>query len=209
MSDQKTAYPLSWPDGSARTARHLQRLSAFGTGTYHKPSMAKAVDALQRELNLLKASDCILSTNIRRNLSGVPMSGAAQPADVGAAVYFKLDGKDVALPCDKWNRVECNVYAIAKHIEALRGQERWGVGNVEQAFRGYMALPGAGETGGDNPWQVLGVSINVDEAGLKEAYRAKVKKFHPDNTATGSVPEFRRIQAAYDMLAQNLTKKAA
>lgn len=171
--------------------------------------MSKVVDALQHELKMLKATDCILSTNVRRNLSGVPISNAAQPADVGAAVYFKMDGKAVALPCDKWNRVECNVYAIAKHIEALRGQERWGVGNVEQAFRGYMALPSLGESGGDNPWQILGVSINVTEEQLKEAYRLLVKKFHPDNTETGNTERFHRIQTAYDMLAQNLTKKAA
>lgn len=208
MNEQKTAYPLCWPDGWPRTARHLQKLSAFGGGHYSKPSMAKVVDALQRELNLLKATDCILSTNVKRNLSGVPVSGAAQPADVGAAVFFKLNGKDVALPCDKWNRVECNVNAIAKHIEALRGQERWGVGNVEQAFRGYMALPSLGESGGDNPWQTLGVSINATEEQLKEAFRLLAKKFHPDNTETGDAVRFQRIKTAYDMLAQNLPKAA-
>ena len=45
------------------------------------------------------------------------------------------------LACDRWDRPEHNLRAIAKHVEAIRGQERWGVGSVAQAFRGYQALP--------------------------------------------------------------------
>src|SRR6185295_6480416 len=107
------------------------------------------------------------------------------------------------LACDKWNRVECNVHAIAKHIEALRGQERWGVGSLEQAFRGYTALPAVGQTGGDNPWQIHGLSINASREQITDAYRTLVKKFHPDNQSTGNAERFHRIQNAYDLLGQN------
>lgn len=73
--------------------------------------------------------------------------------DRGAAVYFEMKGKPVSLACDKWNRVEDNIWAIAKHIEALRGQQRWGVGSIEQAFRGYTALPAIGESSASEWWK--------------------------------------------------------
>lgn len=44
--------------------------------------------------------------------------------------------------CEKWQDVYGNIYAIGKTIEALRGIERWGTGDmVEQAFTGFVALP--------------------------------------------------------------------
>lgn len=207
MSDQKTAYPLSWPEGWPRTDRNARRHSKFG-GSYG-PTMAKGCEFLQLELDRLKAVDPILSTNIKQNLRGIPISGAAQPLDAGAAVYFKLKGRTVSLACDKWNRVECNVWAIAKHIESLRGQDRWGVGSIEQAFRGYMALPAVGQSSGDRPWEVLGVPLNASEEQMLAAYRILAKKLHPDNPETGNVERFNRLKAAYDLMKQNLKPKAA
>ena len=55
--------------------------------------------------------------------------------------------------CDKWRDVYDNIYAIGKTIEALRGIERWGTGDmVEQAFTGFVALPSP-----KSPWEILGV----------------------------------------------------
>jgi len=201
MSDQKTSYPLYWPDGWPRVS--ARQPSRFGGSHGRQPSMDSAVQFLSHELELLKATSTLLSTNVPRRLDGFPYSNRGQPADPGAAVFFKLNGREVSLACDKWNRVECNVHAIAKHIEALRGQERWGVGSLEQAFRGYTALPAVGQTGGDNPWQILGLSINASREQITDAYRTLVKKFHPDNQSTGNAERFHRIQNAYDLLGQN------
>lgn len=166
--------------------------------------MEEAVNFLQAELDRLGADSILLSTNTRVKLNGTPYSNQTQPEDPGAAVFFRLNRREVSLACDKWIRVECNVWAISKHIEALRGQERWGVGSIEQAFRGYTALPAVGQTGGDNPWQILGLTINASEDQLLDAYRLLAKKFHPDNPETGDTDRFRRIKDAYDLLAQNL-----
>jgi hypothetical protein len=44
--------------------------------------------------------------------------------------------------CDRWDSVADNVQAIRKTIEALRGIERWGTGDmVQRAFAGFVALP--------------------------------------------------------------------
>lgn len=200
MSDQKTAYPLCWPEGWVRTK--LQAFSKFS-----KHSMEEACDCLQNELYRLRGTNAILSCNLQRRMDGRPYSNQAQPQDTGVAIYFTLKGKRVSLACDKWNRVECNTWSIYKHIEALRGQERWGVGSIEQAFRGYMALPAIGQTSGSNWWDTLGVHVNADEATVKEAFRLLARKHHPD---VGGDPEyFRRITAAYEQFGKQLAQAKA
>ena len=198
---ERQAYPLSWPEGRPRTAPFDRRRANFGTkgisGGLQRKSMADACAFLTNELKLLKAAKEILSTNVRRRLDGQPYSDRAQPADPGAAVYFELQGKPISLPCDKWDRVEDNVYAIAKHIEALRGQRRWGVGSIEQAFRGYAALPGIGESSASEWWKVLGVPINATEDQVRQAYRILVKKHHPD--FGGDAEMFRRLTKAMEL----------
>jgi hypothetical protein len=81
---------------------------------------------------------------------------AAAANDPGIAVYFTLGKKRVVLACDKWAAPQENIYAIAKHVEALRGQDRWGVGSIEQAFAGYMALE---ERTGPSCFEILGISL--------------------------------------------------
>jgi hypothetical protein len=98
---------------------------------------------LFHELRLLGATEVILSTNIELTQKGLPYSNRRQPDDPGVAVFFKLKKQSLALACDKWDRVADNVWAIALHINAIRGQSRWGVGTIEQAFMGYAALPAA------------------------------------------------------------------
>jgi hypothetical protein len=143
---------------------------------------------------------------VPRRKDGQPYSNQAQPKDPGVAVYFELKGKAVSLACDKWDRVEDNAWAIAKHVEALRGQERWGVGSVDQAFRGYMALPGVGETSGLSWWTTLGVPINSTFDQVKEAYRTLAKKHHPDRNGDSEL--FRRVTEAWSQFEATATKGA-
>jgi len=57
----------------------------------------------------------------------------------------------MCLACDRWDKVQDNIYAIAMTIEPLRGIERWGSGSmVEQAFTGFFALPAP-----KSPWEIL------------------------------------------------------
>jgi hypothetical protein len=216
---ERTAFPISWPEGWPRTAAGQRKDAPFfssrsvkrsiGDG-YYKQRGAHSMEDVRRslsgELAALGARHQILSTNVKLRIDGAPYSGQAQPADPGAAVYFELKGKPVSLACDKWRRVEDNIWAICKHIEALRGQERWGVGNVEQAFRGYMALPGIGQTSGSNWWQVLGVPINAGPDQVKDAYRLLVAKHHPDKG--GDAGLFRRVTEAYQQF-ERIERKTA
>jgi hypothetical protein len=185
------AYPLSWPVGWPRTEVHRRAKSAFAERT-----LAKARDFVLDELRMLGARGVIISTNIELRQDGLPRSGRRAPIDTGVAVYFSLKGRPCVLACDAWNKVEDNLWAIGKHVEAIRGQERWKVGTVEQAFSGYQALPAPTP---DEWWNVLGVPRDTHEDGVRMAYRALAIAYHPDSGGSLADNEkFLKVQAAYE-----------
>lgn len=188
-------YPLSWPASWPRTASYQRKAASFGTvresGGRKKLSPTEAIDRLEEQLDALDAKAPLLSTNLELNLSGRPRGDRTEPADPGAAIYFKYKGRDTVLACDKWDRVADNIAAIAKHIEALRGQDRWGVGTLAQAFAGYQALPAP-----EQWWEVLGVPRNASLSEIHAAHRRLIEQHHPDRG--GSVPAAARINAARD-----------
>ncbi|EQA97247.1 hypothetical protein L286_23260 [Sphingobium sp. HDIP04] len=106
-------------------------------------------------------------------------------------MYFERKGKPIALACDRWNRVADNINAIAKHIEAIRGMERWGVGNLDQAFTGYQRLAAP-----EQWWEVLGVPMRPTRDEVNRAYRDKARTAHPDQG--GSHAAMARLNAARD-----------
>jgi len=187
------AYPLQWPTGWPRTSR--PRTSTFGTtsrSSYKKAlTVADARDRLSEQLELIRARYVTLSTNLELRLDGQPRSGQRDPDDKGVAVYFQLAGKDTVLACDKWSAVADNIAAIAKHIDALRGMDRWGVGTAAQAFAGYQALPEP-----DQWWQILGCGSNAGPDEITAAYRGLARKAHPDTG--GSDWAMARLNAARD-----------
>lgn len=101
-------YPLSWPDSWPRNKPEPGRFKA---------TLAGALANLRSELRLLGATNVLISSNVSL--------GVDNPSDGGVAVYFSYEGQSTCIPCDRWIRVEHNIQAIAKTVEALRGIERW------------------------------------------------------------------------------------
>ena len=146
--------------------------------------MSDATSRLIRECRLLGAANVIVSTNVAVRRDGLPYARQRTPEDPGAAVYFKLDSapEGLVLACDRWLRVEDNIAAVAAHIGALRGIDRWGVGSVRQAFAGYKRL-----SAGDAPtpwWEVLG--IDRREESLQGARQAPPPR--PGDRQPGTIP---------------------
>lgn len=163
------AYPLQWPAGKPRKA--YPERSRFGDR-----SIDKATIILREELRKLGAQNMVLSTNLRLRLDGFPYSNQAQPKDSGVAVYFLYKKQQMCFACDRWDRIQDNIYAVAMTIDALRGIERWGSGDmVQQAFTGFMALPAP-----KSPWELLGIAPGASADDIDAAYRQKAKSAHPD-----------------------------
>lgn len=219
MSETVRRYPLSWPIGWTRTPAAERKRADFGksiekvyterfydgrppvTKTRKSKAPLSPADAalrLEAELDRLGAEDAKLSTNLQLRIDGTPRSDRGEPSDVGAAVYFTLNGQARVLACDRWTRVADNIAAIAQHIDALRRIERYGIGDLNQAFAGYAALPPRGGTqGGD--WRAEfgfapgeAISFEVVEARYRQLLRAR----HPD--AGGSHDAVVRLNLARD-----------
>jgi hypothetical protein len=155
---------------------------------------------LAGELRRLGARTVVISSNLRTNLDGtITAKQAKQLEDPGVAVYFRLHDAPRVLACDRWTSAADNMAAIAAHIEAIRAQDRYGVGTLDQAFAGYAALPPVGGSqGGD--WRAE-FGIRPDEPGLtltqiEGLYRLLVTERHPDRG--GSHDAIVRLNLARD-----------
>lgn len=197
MSRNITAFPLTWPDGWKRET--IRRRARFDDH-----SMTRAVRECLAELLRLGVPDwsVVISSNVELRLDGTPRANQRAPADPGVAVWFVL-GKQRerrVLACDRWDRPEHNLWAIAQHIAAIRAQERWGVGSLEQAFRGYAALPSP-----DSGWRsVLGECRTVDE--VTTAFRSRARAAHPDTG--GSAEDFDALTKAREAALAELATAA-
>lgn len=196
------AYPLQWPQGRARRQPHDRKRAKFsskahnGRYSYQRElTINEANDRLQGELDRIGARYPTLSSNLELRLDGQPRSGQREPDDPGVCVYFDLDGKPVAMPCDRYDRTADNIAGIAAHIEATRAIERHGVATVSEMFSGFMALPSPDAV--QQWWGVLGLESRATRSEIEAAWKRLRKERHPD-TPGGSTKAFQELQAAYE-----------
>lgn len=183
------AYPLQWPSNWPRSKR--SQYSRFGPTTIEREK-----NEILEELRMMGAKEAIISTNLKLRRDGFPYSSQKQPEDKGVAVYFKLKGKPQCIPCDRWSRIEDNMRAITKTINALRGIKRWGADEmVNAAFTGFKALPTG--TGDSRPWyEILEVTENAMLEDVEKSYKNLAFKNHPDRG--GSQAKMVSINAAWE-----------
>jgi len=184
------AYPLQWPTGWKRTASAAQKQARFrkaspgtsnGWRTQRDLTMFDALQRLLAELECMgiERDDVVISTNVPVRLDGLPRSGAVEPADSGAAVYWREAGHNRVMAIDLYDRVADNIAALAATLNAMRAIERHGGAAVlERAFTGFTALPAPGAK---RPWfEVLGVSDKATAEEIRAAYRRLASEAHPD-----------------------------
>lgn len=208
-----TAHPLCWPGGWRRTKPEDRTASRFCRMGYDagnswksrkKLTVAGARDELMDELRHAADDDnsIVVSTNIPVRGDGLPRGGSVgvKREDPGVAVYFRQNGRDIAMACDKFDDIPDNLYAIAKTLEAMRGIKRWGAGELlDRTFQGFTALP-PGTPPAPEPrswWEVL----NVPKAGatrwlVKVARDALASQFHPDKGGDGE--KMAEVNRAYE-----------
>ena len=210
MNNNPTPYPLAWPTGWPRTRAGDRERARFrnARAVDDQLSMSDATSRLIRECRLLGAANVIVSTNVAVRRDGLPYARQRTPEDPGAAVYFKLDSvpEGLVLACDRWLRVEDNIAAVAAHIGALWGIDRWGVGSVRQAFAGYKRL-----SAGDAPtpwWEVLGIDRQAPAVAVKKAYKELAKLHHPDRE-TGNLERFQAISKAWKEYHETVADRRA
>lgn len=172
------AYPLYWPEGRKKTMPFHREGARFDT------SFARARDNVVDQVELLcgrySKTNLIVSTNIALRRDGLPLANQKQPLDTGVAVYFDYKGKQVCFACDRWKKIEDNMQAISKTIEALRGIARWGTGDMlEAAFKGFAALPAPSAKRTWREVMTFGESTPTRDQ-MQQRYRELASMRHPD-----------------------------
>ncbi len=161
------AYPLQWPEGWPRIAENARHTSRF------KTTLPAALAKLEDEVRMLPGRGLVLSSNYTL--------GIKNPRDPGVVAYFTHDSVALAVPCDRWTKIEDNVQAIALTIEAMRGMNRWGAKHMIKAmFTGFKMLPAPESSQPLNWWQILGVTQTSPWSEIIHAYREKAMRCHPD-----------------------------
>ncbi|KQR83486.1 hypothetical protein [Sphingomonas sp. Leaf343] len=176
------------------------------TFTAARTRLARQVAAMTRTGQHYRVVSMILSTNIRFTASGARDQNVSrrEPDDPGVAFYFDLDGKPHVLACDRWDSVADNIAAIAAHIEALRGQERWGVADLRQAFAGHVALAAPAAAHGWRSTLGFSATARVTAADVDARYRDLAAARHPDRG--GSVEAMTTLNIARDAAKKELSR---
>lgn len=176
-------FPLTWPEGWKR--------SSYRKSAPFRVTPSQAEKDLLSELEKLGAKNVIISTDRRVNRDGSFSIARQTIFDMGVAIYFTRKGRDVVLACDQYDEIHCNIRAIGKTIEAMRGIERWGASDIlDRAFTAFEALPAP-----EQWFQVLEVPSDADMATITAAYRAKARAVHD---AGGNEAELTRLNLARD-----------
>lgn len=201
------AYPLQWPAGWPRTPHEREVTARFSNKARgwrdRRLTVAEGVGRVREQLGRMGLSidDIVISTNLTLRLDGFPRSDQREPADPGAAVYWRAGDATRCMAIDRYDRVADNLAAIAATLDAMRAIERHGGAEVlDRAFTGFTALPAP------ESWRaVLGVAPGPTTfAAVEQCYRRARAKAHPD--AGGDADLFNRVQRAWEAAQQELTR---
>src|SRR5882757_9518641 len=112
------SYPLSWPEGWARTPDH-KRVS----GGRFNTTFDRARSELCKELRLLGATHVVISSWLSLRRDGMPYSDQARRRldDPGVAVYFMLRKRQMVMARDAYTNVHDNLRSIGLAVAHLRG----------------------------------------------------------------------------------------
>lgn len=154
-------------------------------------SLLDQCSRLHDEIRLLGATDIVLATNHPVRRDGRLAAVIRRMDDPGAAEYFTLDGKQMALAQDQFWRLKDYIRSLALAVEGMRWMKRHGGDRMAaRAFDGFVALPGPDPI--RTCWETLGVEKDAPPDVVRSAYRRLIREAHPD--AGGRTADQRRIR---------------
>lgn len=181
---------LAWPKDVKRTLVSERRTSTtFRSG-------GRPINAPSAERRLIDTLDAFTPRGHNYRTWGIEIAadwevgklggfladgGRGRSGDPAVVLSFILDRKALTLPCDRYDTVAGNLAAIAAHLDAVRGIERWGVATVHQLLSAHAALPRNAGGEGRAWWEVLEVAPIASPTDVESAYRRLARQRHPDN----------------------------
>lgn len=189
---------LDWPTEYDRTLPEERESYPHG----FEVTRSEAFDSILAELRKMDATNVQLDTGAEHQKSNPnnPYANASFD-DPGVVVRYELDGRQYAIPMDRWNNPRDNARAIALTLKSKRVLTRYGVETIESEFARHE-LPPAEETVSDEtgrlPHEVLGVDPDAPAAVVRGTARSLKATHHPDRG--GDRELFKRIVAAEEAI---------
>lgn len=125
--------PLKWPEGMPATPRAGLRSDHGFTSPL---SFSESSGYLSEELEQIGTSG-ILYLDLENPM--IDRLRKKVGSRVGAALYFRYQGANYVVACDRWNTVEHNVYALHLALRQCRNMERWGLGQLGKMLKPFEA----------------------------------------------------------------------
>ncbi len=141
--------PLNWPNAIPVTPLTNQRSdSGFSAAL----TLTDALNFLDDEVKAAGIKQAVLYLDVEQ--AGVERLRKKVGSRTGVCLHIKYRDRGYILTCDKWNKLEHNIYALHLVIRQWCNMEKWGVGNLSMLMAGFEA---------DRAPEIVGVSENIAE----------------------------------------------
>ena len=192
----RAADSLDWPAELGERTHQDMRVST----TKFSVSPARAIDAIEAQLESMGADDWRISTGApHRKSDGRPYANA-NPDEPGVVVRWFDDDDRFAVGCDYYDDWRDNIRAVGLYLEEKRKMVDRPIATVENEFA-VAQLPagddddGIGDVTLDRPaHEVIGVQPDAPQAVIDAAVQERKKDAHPDQG--GSQRELKRVLQA-------------
>ena len=196
MIDARFVPIVQWP--GVPTSDGKRKRAPFKAG------YASTLKLIERELAHLRAHSILIQAYFDREairVDGWPKGGRA-PSSPGIILTFTSGSAGtMSFPCDTYSHWEDNIRAIGLALEALRAIRRYGVGKTTEQYRGFTALPPAGNsraTAISFLSRITGWQEPQIKGDLQGAYRLAARACHPDTGGNNEL--FHQLQQHWEAL---------
>lgn len=124
--------PLSWPDSIPVTSLMQQRSD---NGFSPDIPLTDAVNFLKEEIDAAGIGQAVLYTDYEQ--PHVERLRKKVGSRTGACLHIKYRERGYIITCDRWQRLEHNIYAMHLAIRQWCNMERWGIGSLSSLMAGF------------------------------------------------------------------------
>lgn len=126
--------PLSWPESLPTTPRANQ---SNDHGFSPNITLQEALAFLEQEIKEANISDAALYIDVEQPL--VERLAKKVGTRSGACLHITYRARGYIFACDRWVKLEHNVYTLHLAFRQWRNMERWGIGSLATLMAGFEA----------------------------------------------------------------------
>ncbi len=124
--------PLSWPEAIPATPLMKQRSD---NGFSANITLTDAVTFLKEEIDLAGIAHAVLYLDMDQ--PQVERLRKKVGSRTGACLHLKHRDRGYIITCDRWQRMEHNIYAMHLALRQWCNMERWGIGTLSSLMAGF------------------------------------------------------------------------